>query len=76
MSYTEADGGGEVQGELFKIADDTRAKLDGWFNRQWMFLHVFMLCDPADVLKVANAFGVLCETVMDFDQRHFIKRCG
>lgn len=61
---------------LFKAESDNRSELlDRWFNRQWMFCH-FYAAPIAHIQIMADELGILCETVMDFDYKHFCKRAG
>lgn len=61
--------------ELFTLEPDSRlADLRGWIKVQWAFVHVFWPTE-AQIVRIAGAFKVLCETVINECDAEFIRHC-
>lgn len=65
----------DTQRELFQMGTDDRLELlDGFFRRQWMLCHVYYA--PLEhITKIADLCGVMCETVIKYNDDHFNRHC-
>lgn len=65
----------DKQRELFQLdRDDRLERLDGFFHRQWMLCHIYYA--PLEhITRIAQMCGVLCETVIKYNEAHFTRHC-
>lgn len=74
-TLAKREGTVEPQMELFALAADSRlADLRGWIKCQWVFVHVFWPTE-AQIVRIADAFKVLCEIVIAECDAEFIRHC-